>query len=74
LLVIHNCFRIVKLPEQLMEQARKLHKSASVRAAILAQIAVAVAILLVAPVRLGNLAAIRLDVNLIKPGGPDGDY
>jgi hypothetical protein len=27
--------RIIKLPEQLMEQARKLHKSASVRAAIL---------------------------------------
>jgi integrase len=66
--------RIVKLPGQLMEQARKLYKSAPVRAAILAQIAVAVAILLVAPVRLGNLAAIRLDVNLIKPGGPDGDY
>ncbi len=57
-----------------MEQARKMQKSAPVRAAILAQIAVAVAILLVAPVRLGNLAAIRLDVNLIKPGGPDGDY
>jgi integrase len=66
--------RVAKLPEQLMEQARKMHKSAPVRAAILAQIAVAVAILLVAPVRLGNLAAIRLDVNLIKPGGPDGDY
>jgi integrase len=66
--------RVAKLPEQLMQQARKMHKSAPVRAAILAQIAVAVAILLVAPVRLGNLAAIRLDVNLIKPGGPDGDY
>lgn len=66
--------RVAKLPEQLMEQARKMQKSAPVRAAILAQIAVAVAILLVAPVRLGNLAAIRLDVNLIKPGGPDSDY
>jgi hypothetical protein len=32
------------------------------------------AILLVAPVRLGNLAAIRLGVNLIKPGGPEGNY
>jgi integrase len=66
--------RVAKLPEQLMEQARKMRNSAPVRAAILAQIAVAVAILLVAPVRLGNLAAIRLDVNLIKPGGPDSDY
>lgn len=66
--------RIAKLPEQLMERARKMHNAAPVRAALLAQIAVAVAILLVAPVRLGNLAAIRLDVNLIKPGGPDSDY
>jgi len=66
--------RVFKLPERLMEQARKMQNSAPVRAALLAQIAVAVAILLVAPVRLGNLAAIRLDVNLIKPGGPDGNY
>ena len=36
----------------------------------MAQIAVAVAILTVAPVRLGNLASIRLGENLIKPGGP----
>jgi integrase len=66
--------RVAKLPEQLMEQARNMNNAAPVRAALLAQIAVAVAILLVAPVRLGNLAAIRLDVNLIKPGGPDSDY
>lgn len=66
--------RVVKLPEQLMERARMMQKAAPARAALLAQIAVAVAILLVAPVRLGNLAAIRLDVNLIKPGGPDSNY
>lgn len=66
--------RVAKLPEQLMEQARNMHNTAPVRAALLAQIAVAVAILLVAPVRLGNLAAIRLDVNLIKPGGPHSNY
>lgn len=66
--------RVAKLPGQLMQQARTMQKSAPVRAAILTQIAVAVAILLVAPVRLGNLAAIRLDVNLIKPGGPDSSY
>jgi integrase len=66
--------RVAKLPEQLMEQARGMRSSAPVRAALLAQTAVAVAILLVAPVRLGNLAAIRLDVNLTKPGGPDTNY
>ena len=47
---------------------------APVRAAVLAQIAVAVAILTVAPVRLDNLASIRLGENLIKPGGPDSNY
>jgi integrase len=66
--------RVAKLPERLMEKAQNMQSAAPVRAALLAQIAVAVAILLVAPIRLGNLAAIRLDVNLIKPGGPDGDY
>jgi integrase len=40
----------------------------------LAQIAVAVAILTVAPVRLGNLASIRLGENLIKPGGPRSNF
>jgi hypothetical protein len=59
--------RVVELPEQLMRQAR-LHRHSSVRAAVLAQIAVAVAILTVAPVRLGNLAAIRFGENR-QPGG-----
>jgi Phage integrase family len=66
--------RFGRLPEQLMEQARNMRTSAPVRAALLAQTAVAVGIELVAPIRLGNLAAIRLAVNLIKPGGPDSNY
>ena len=37
-------------------------------------IAVAIAILTVAPVRLANLAAIKLGGNLIKPDGPDSNY
>ena len=65
--------RVVNLPEQLMRQAR-LERHAPVRAAVLAQIAVAVAILTVAPVRLGNLASISLGENLTKPGGPDSNY
>jgi integrase len=65
--------RVVNLPEQLMRQAR-LERHAPVRAGVLAQIAVAVAILTVAPVRLGNLASIRLDENLVKPGGPESNY
>jgi len=57
-----------------MEQAQGMRASAPVRAALLAQTAVVVGIELVAPVRLGNLAAIRLGVNLIKPGGPETNY
>jgi integrase len=36
--------------------------------------AVAIAILSVAPIRAGNLVTIRLDENLIKPGGPGTPY
>jgi hypothetical protein len=66
--------RVVNLPEQLMRQARRELPHAPVRAAVLAQIAVAVAILTVAPIRLGNLASIHLGENLNKPGGPDSHY
>jgi integrase len=66
--------RVTNLPEQLMQQARLKRQHAPVRAAVLAQIAVAVAILSVAPVRLGNLASIRLGENLTKPGGPYSIY
>jgi hypothetical protein len=66
--------RIVKLPEQLMAEARALRRTRPIQAGLLAQIAIAIAILTVAPVRLGNLAAIRLGENLNKPGGPDTDY
>jgi integrase len=65
--------RVAKLPEQLMERARR-ERHAPVKAAVHAQIAVAVAILTVAPIRLGNLASIRLGENLTKPGGPESNY
>jgi integrase len=57
-----------------MLRARSLKDRAPMKAAITAQIAVAVAILTVAPVRASNLAAIHLGENLIKPGGPDAPY
>ena len=40
------------------------------KAAGLAQLAVAIGILTVFPIRLGNLGAIRIGENLIRPGGP----
>jgi integrase len=57
-----------------MAEARLHRRHAPVRAGILAQIAVAVGIQTVAPIRLGNLAGIRLDENLTKPAGPDSNY
>jgi hypothetical protein len=65
--------RVVKLPQDLMSAARS-QLSAPHRAAVTAQLAVAIAILTVAPVRLANLMAIRLGINLIKPGGADSNY
>ena len=65
---------VVDLPTALMAKARSLREHAPVKAAVTAQIAVAIAILTVAPIRLGNLIHIRLDENLIKPGGPNDPY
>ena len=65
---------VVNLPAALMVQARLLREHAPVKAAVTAQLAVAIGILTFAPVRLGNLVQIRLDQNLIKPGGLDAPY
>jgi hypothetical protein len=66
--------RVVKLPSHMMSTAASQRSSAPLRAAVTAQIAVAIAILTVAPIRLANLVAIKLGVNLIKPDGPDSNY
>jgi hypothetical protein len=66
--------RVVKLPLAMMATARQQQAHMSARAAVTAQLAVAIAILTVAPVRLANLTAIRLGTNLIKPGGPGSNY
>jgi len=67
--------RVVKLPFIMMAEARRLRdRGKGIRAGVTAQLAIAIAILSVAPVRLANLASIRLGFNLIKPGGPDSDY
>ena len=65
---------VVALPNNLMHQARSAKDYAPIKAAISAQLAVAVAILTFAPIRLGNLTSIELDQNLIKPGGLNTPY
>lgn len=64
--------KVINLPRRLMALAQQDH--APLKAALTAQIAVAVGILTVAPIRLGNLIAIRLEENLRKPAGPDSPY
>jgi hypothetical protein len=65
--------RVVKLPFAMMEEARR-QRHRPIRAAVIAQKAVAIAIEAVAPVRLANLTSIRLGTNLNKPDGPDSNY
>jgi hypothetical protein len=65
---------VVNLPWQLMREANALRDCAPTKAAGLAQMAVAIGILTVFPVRLGNLGAIRIGENLNRPGGPGNPY
>ena len=65
---------VVILPSVLMRQARSAKDYAPIKAGISAQLAVAVAILTFAPVRLSNLVTIVLGENLIKPGGLNTPY
>jgi integrase len=65
---------VVSLPTVLMQQAHLAKDHAPMKAALTALLAVAVAILTFAPVRLSNLIGIELGKNLIKPGGPDSPY
>jgi len=65
---------IVRLPDALMQQARRMQEHSPVKAGITAQIAVAIGILTLAPIRLGNLGRIQLGENLIKPGGIEAPY
>lgn len=66
--------KVVRLPDRLMEDALKLKATSPVKAAVRAQVAVAIRILTFAPVRIGNLVSISLEANLIRPDGPGGPY
>ena len=65
--------RVLKLPFAMIAEARR-GAEGSVRAAVTAQFAVAIAIETVVPVRIKNLSEIRLGINLAKPEGPDSQY
>jgi hypothetical protein len=65
---------VVGVPDRLMAEAERRHNQSPVGAAVLAGLAVAIGILITAPIRVGNLAAIRLGENLIRPDGTNGRY
>jgi integrase len=65
---------VVSLPNVLMKQARADYDHAPIKAGITAQLAVAIAILTFAAIRLSNLVGIELGKNLIRPGGLNTPY
>ncbi|HUI21824.1 MAG TPA: site-specific integrase [Methylocella sp.] len=66
--------KVVELPERLLGEARKTLPHAPQRASLSAQIAIGIAVLTFAPVRISNLAGIRIDTHLTEPAGLDGNY
>jgi integrase len=65
---------VIRLPQRLMAEARANRKTKPYRAAVTAQLAVAILLLIRAPVRMQNLASILIGLNLVKPGGPEAPY
>jgi integrase len=61
-----NIAALLKLPEELMRQARR-HPNLE-RGAVRAQMAVAIEILLMAPIRMSNLVQLDIERNLVRPG------
>jgi hypothetical protein len=59
--------RFLLLPERLAKWAER---TTPVRGAVAMRMAVAIAILQSAPLRIANLAGLRLDRHLVRPGGP----
>jgi integrase len=68
-----NRERLKALPGKLFDEALA-ERDALLQAAVKAEIAVAIQILLVAPMRLANLAALHLDKNVVRVGGPEPTY
>lgn len=68
-----NRNRLKALPGRLFDEALA-ERDAPIKAAVKAQIALAIQILLVAPMRLANLAALNLEQNVVRVGGVEPTY
>ena len=67
----HNHQLLLQLPDRLIQLATT---QAVVKAAITTQKAIAIEMLIMAPIRMANLISLRFDQHLIKPGGNRGQY
>ena len=65
---------VVRLPLRLMAEALSTAKTKPYRAAVTAQLAISILILIRAPVRMQNLSSICIGINLVRPGGPGAPY
>ena len=66
--------KVVQLPGLLMTQADASRKTSPVTSAVAAQLAIAIRILVVAPVRMENLSEIEIGTHLVRPGGLGEGY
>jgi integrase len=67
-----NKARLLALSDRLMAEAAK--SRSPYRAGVTAQFAVVIAILIAAPMRIGNLVRLRFGVELLRPGGAKAPY
>src|SRR5262249_18481665 len=68
-----NRARLKALPTNLFDKALA-ERAALVQAAVTAELALAIQIELVAPMRLANLSALHIEKNIIRIGGPEPTY
>ena len=61
------------MPGRLFDEA-SAERDAPIQAAVKAQIALAIQILLIAPMRLANLAALNLEQNVVRVSGTEPTY
>ena len=66
-----NLRRLLELPEVMFNEALA-EADPGQRAAIKAQIAIAIESRLMAPIRMAELIGVTLDTHLVRPGGPNG--
>jgi integrase len=67
-----NVRLLLDLPQRIYRRAARLRSSQPGRAAVQFQIALAIDILLAAPLRMHNLVALKLDQHLVRPHGRRG--